>query len=141
MKFVPKTSTYSFILQYLFQFDKFIQILYSYLSTSLQYCEENCQKLATIQKIKKQDKKKNKHVRFSLDVLGGDTINRVALHTKLVPRNSRYLPTYMIRCAHVTRKLYGRSSVDNLGSLHRVAAHCSIIQLWQQKICVSNNSP
>jgi len=66
-----------------------------------------------------QDKKKNKNVRFSFDILRGDIINRVALRTKLMPRtarNSRYLPTYMIRCAHVTRKLCGRSAVDNLGS-------------------------
>jgi len=66
-------------------------------------------------------KKKNKNVRFSLAVLRGDTINRVAYHTKLLPRtarNSRYKPTYMIRSAHVTRKMYGRSAVDNLGSLH-----------------------
>jgi hypothetical protein len=66
-------------------------------------------------------KKKNKNVRLSFDVLTGDTINRVVQHTKLLPRtvrNSRYKPTYMIRSAHVTGKMYGRSAVDNLGSLH-----------------------
>ena len=51
----------------------------------------------------------------------------------------------MIRSAHVTRKMYSRSAVHNLGSPHqqaqKFAARYSIIGLWQQKICVSNDSP
>jgi ribose 1,5-bisphosphokinase PhnN len=80
-----------------------------------------------------QDKKKKK-VRFSFDVLRGDIINRVALQTKLLPRgarNSRYITTCMIRSAQVTRKMYGRSAIDNLGSLHQQARRsCSSLQYY-----------
>jgi hypothetical protein len=91
-------------------------------------------KLAKIQKIKMQDKNKNKNVRFSFDVLRGDTINRVALRTKLfsvTACNSRYIPTYMIRSVHVTRKMYGRSAVDNFGSLYQQARKsCGSLQYY-----------
>lgn len=51
-------------LQYLFRSANFLQILYSYLCTDLQCCEESRQKLIKIQKTKMQDKKKNKTVRL-----------------------------------------------------------------------------
>ena len=81
-----------------------------------------------------QDKYKNKNVRFSFYVLREDTTNRVTLRTKLFPRtacSSRYIPTYMIRSAHVTRKMYGRNAVGNFGSLYQQARKiCGSLQYY-----------
>jgi hypothetical protein len=76
-----------------------------------------------------------------MDILMSETCwahkkwNKIASDIKLVFRSSTITTMhgpinirYIIRSAHVTRKMYGRSSVDNLGSLHQqVRRSCSSV--------------
>jgi hypothetical protein len=80
-----------------------------------------------------QEKKNNKNVRFLFAILRWVTINRVALHTTLLPhrsRNSRYIRTH-IRSVRVTKKyMVEVQSITWVRYINRpaeFAAHCSII--------------
>jgi hypothetical protein len=83
----------------------------SYLSTGLQYCEENWQKLAKTQKIKMQEKKKNKTVRFSVD----DMRERIQLTVSHCIRN-------YCNAQHVTPDTYQHIWL----SLHTLQEKCMV---------------
>ena len=133
MKSVPKTSTYSLSISISSDLPTFFKFYISICVQAYSIVTKIDRNQLKYSKLKGRIRK-NKNVRFSFDILRGDTINRVELHSKLLPCTackSRYIQNFMIRSAHITTKVHGLSAVDNLGLLHQQArGSCSSLQYY-----------